>query len=325
MKKIILIICFFSSSANALVYCQASSGSIVTLKGEQTINTGNKGEITTFPLTNLSSLYFPYYVDNYYASPEGYESHAATTSLPSGSESGWRKINDFLEVKLLYQGRTVPYGWTYTGNKVHCNSWPLGSSQNFAWIINKTSVIIRLTKTLVGGDINIPRTELYRQHWAVANSAYATSDMVEMNKYLYRLILSNANLKFPAICKVNSINLNVDFGSLGMNEINMKEVLKSIEFTCDRDSQLTLMVHSTRIPYGNSGEKKVSFGTSLENLDVDAEFDGMKNKGNGVLTPPVSVKGNSTVSIPVKFNLKKRGEISEGNFSADGYIVLYQD
>lgn len=51
----------------------------------------------------------------------------------------------------------------------------------------------------------------------------------------------------------------------------------------------------------------------------------MKNKGNGVLTPPVSVKGNSTVSIPVKFNLKKRGEISEGNFSADGYIVLYQD
>ncbi|MDD8641645.1 hypothetical protein LAX15_21895 [Escherichia coli] len=326
MRFAFFFLLFVSSLSNAMVYCHANSQSEIFLKGSQASQTGDKGETTKFPLTNLSSKYFPYSVDNYYNSPIGYESHAASTSLPQGSEGGWRRINDFLEVQLSYQGKNVPYGWTYTGNKVKCNSWPRGSLQNFGWIIDKTNVILRLTKTLVGGNIVIPRTVLYRQHWGVADSPNAVNDMVDESKYLYQLVLTDAVLNFPAVCKMKTMNLDVDFGSVGLNEVNMKEVIKSIDFECDRDAQLSLQVNSTRLPYGNNSDnKKVSFGTSLKNLNVDAEFEGMVNKGNGMLVPPVSVKKGSVVSIPVKFSLNQKGDISTGVFNADGYIVLYQD
>lgn len=326
MRYMFFSLLFISSLSNAMVYCQATSSSEIFLKGEQSSSTGDKGETTNFPLTDLSSKVFPYSVDNFYDSPVGYESHAASTSLPPGSEAGWRRINDFLEVKLSYQGKTVPYGWTFTGNKVKCNSWPVGSVQNFGWIIDKTNVALRLTKNLVGGNIIIPRTVLYRQHWGVTDSQNGINDMVDESKYLYQLILTDAVLSFPAVCKVKTMNLDVDFGDVGLNEVNMKEVIKSIDFSCDRDAQLTLQVNSTRLPYGNNeGTKKVSFGTSSKNLNVDAEFEGMVNKGNGVLTPSVNVKKGNTVSVPVKFTLNQKGEISAGAFSADGYIILYQD
>ncbi|EPH4538855.1 hypothetical protein ACS106_003616 [Escherichia coli] len=321
--------CFygFSTLSNASVYCQATTSMDVFLKGEQSTQSGNKGDTTIFPLSNLSSRTFPYRVDKYYESPIGYESHAASTPLLPGSEPGWRKINDFLEVKLSYRGgmKTVPYGWTYADHQVKCNYWPIGSSQNFADIINKTEVTLRLTKTLVGNSLIIPRTILYRQHWGVVDSLSATN-VVDESKYLYQLTLTEATLSFPAVCRVNTVNLDVNFGSMGPNEINTKERIKSIDFICDRDAQLTLQVGSSRKPYGNNeGNKTVSFGSSLENLNVDAEFSGMTNKGNGILTPPISVKKGSVVSIPVTFRLNQQGAVAIGAFSASGYIVLYQD
>lgn len=56
--------------------------------------------------------------------------------------------------------------------------------------------------------------------------------------------------------------------------------------------------------YGNKiGENKVFLGTSLTNLDVAAEFSGMSNTGNDVLTTPVNVTAGTISSIPVKFRI----------------------
>ncbi|MCZ4677020.1 hypothetical protein O4O00_21950 [Citrobacter sedlakii] len=257
----------------------------------------------------------------------GYESHAGTTILSPGSEHGWRKINDFLEIKMTYQGhtgpKTIPYGWQYTGNQLRCNSFGTGSAQNFADIINKTAVQLRLTKTLVTGSVDIPHTVLYRQHWGVINSA-SPDDLISNSKFLYELVLSGATINFPVTCKVESINLDVDFGEIQRHEIDSKQILKNIRFSCDRDSQIRLQVQSVIKPHGLTDVKYVSFGSSSVNLDINADFNGMTNDGKGNLEPAVSVKKDTQVNIPVKFTLKKNGDISTGSFYANGYIVLYQ-
>ncbi|ECP3589080.1 hypothetical protein FZH48_25780, partial [Salmonella enterica] len=279
-----IIFSLYSNASHAVLYCQATTSQTVLLQGRNVVGSGEVGSTSFFPLTSLSGVNFPYYIDHH-SGVKGVEVHAATTFLPpSRSGNGWLKINDFLEVKMLYRNHAVvPYPWIDAGFRPSCDDFGIGTPQNFARIIDRTSVEIRLLKTMLGNNIHIPRTSLYRQHWGVASST-SSAGAADVNKYLYELVLSEAYLEFPAICKFSSMDLNVNFGKLNMSEIALKKIPKKLTFVCNRKSQVVLEIHSIKSPSEKPLNGTVSFGTTIKNLDANARFIGRTVDSLGRLT-----------------------------------------